>query len=50
VAFQTIEEKIRVNTKVVLEESARGKTVPRQAAVALAETRVRKAMEYRGRL
>jgi glutamate dehydrogenase/leucine dehydrogenase len=49
-AFQTIEEKIRANTRLLLEESARGKTVPRQAAVTLAETRVRKAMEYRDRL
>ncbi|HUK41999.1 MAG TPA: Glu/Leu/Phe/Val dehydrogenase [Candidatus Acidoferrales bacterium] len=45
-AFQTIEEKIRVNTTQVLEESAKTKTLPREAAVALAERRVRKAMQY----
>jgi glutamate dehydrogenase/leucine dehydrogenase len=49
-AFQTIEEKICANTKSVLEDAAREKTTPRHAAVALAEKRVRKAMEYRGRL
>jgi glutamate dehydrogenase/leucine dehydrogenase len=46
-AFQTIEEKIRVNTTMVLEESAKTKTLPRQAAMALAERRVRTAMGYR---
>jgi glutamate dehydrogenase/leucine dehydrogenase len=46
-AFQTIEEKIRVNTAMVLEESAKTKTLPRQAAMALAERRVRTAMGYR---
>jgi glutamate dehydrogenase/leucine dehydrogenase len=45
-AFQTIEEKIRTNTRLVLEEAAKANTLPRQAAVALAEHRVRKAMEY----
>jgi glutamate dehydrogenase/leucine dehydrogenase len=45
-AFQTIEEKIRTNTRLVLEETAKASTLPRQAAVALAERRVRKAMEY----
>ena len=46
-AFQTIEEKIRTNTTTVLEESARTKTLPREAAIALAERRVRNAMRYR---
>jgi glutamate dehydrogenase/leucine dehydrogenase len=46
-AFQTIEEKIRTNTRLVLEESAKKKFLPRQAAMALAERRVRKAMQYR---
>ncbi|HWP59617.1 MAG TPA: Glu/Leu/Phe/Val dehydrogenase [Candidatus Acidoferrales bacterium] len=46
-AFQTIEEKIRTNTRLVLEQSAKRKTLPREAALALAERRVRKAMGYR---
>jgi glutamate dehydrogenase (NAD(P)+)/glutamate dehydrogenase (NADP+) len=45
-AFAAIEEKIRTNTTLVLEQSARTKTLPRQAAMALAEQRVRAAMEY----
>lgn len=45
-AFQTIEEKIRENTKLVLEEAAKTRVPPRQAAVALAERRVRTAMGY----
>jgi glutamate dehydrogenase/leucine dehydrogenase len=47
VAFQTIDEKIRVNTKLVLEEAAKNRVPPRRAAVALAERRVRAAMAYR---
>jgi len=46
-AFQTIEEKIRANTKIVLEDVAKRRVLPRQAAVTLAEQRVRTAMEYR---
>ncbi|MBI3757737.1 MAG: Glu/Leu/Phe/Val dehydrogenase [Deltaproteobacteria bacterium] len=46
-AFQTIEEKLRVNTRLVLEEAAKTRQPPRQAAVALAERRVRTAMGYR---
>ena len=46
-AFQTIEEKIRENTKLVLEDAAKRRIPPRQAAVALAERRVRTAMTYR---
>jgi glutamate dehydrogenase (NAD(P)+) len=47
VALQTIEEKIRRNTRSVLEEARRQAIQPRQAAVALAEARVRKAMALR---
>ncbi|OGQ78566.1 MAG: glutamate dehydrogenase [Deltaproteobacteria bacterium RIFCSPLOWO2_12_FULL_60_19] len=47
VALQTIQEKISANTRLVLEESARTKTLPRQAAIALAERRVKAAMRYR---
>ena len=46
-AFQMIEDKIRTNTAAVLEEAARTRGLPRQAAVALAERRVRAAMSYR---
>jgi len=46
-AFQTIWEKIFANTSAVLEEAARTKSLPRNAAVALAEKRVRRAMQYR---
>jgi hypothetical protein len=46
-AFATIEEKISANTSVVLAESAKSKSLPREAAVALAERRVRNAMRYR---
>jgi glutamate dehydrogenase/leucine dehydrogenase len=44
--LQTIEEKIRANTEEVLANAKRNGSLPRQAAVELAETRVRKAMEY----
>ena len=46
-AFQIIEEKLRYNTRLVLEESARNKILPRQAALQLAVGRVKKAMSYR---
>lgn len=46
-AFETIEEKLRRNTRQVLEE-AKGKQIPpREAAVHLAVQRVKKAMSYR---
>jgi glutamate dehydrogenase/leucine dehydrogenase len=45
-ALQTIEEKIRVNTEEVLANAKKTGSLPRQAAVALAEGRVRKAMAY----
>ena len=46
-AFQTIEEKLRTNTRAVLEGATKTRQPPRQAAVALAERRVRTAMGYR---
>jgi glutamate dehydrogenase (NAD(P)+) len=46
-AFQVIEEKIRENTRAVLERAKNAKAPPREAAVALAESRVRDAMTYR---
>ncbi len=46
-AFQVIEEKIRENTRAVLERAKETKAPPREAAVALAESRVRDAMRYR---
>lgn len=46
-AFQTIEEKIRANTEEVLASAKRSASLPRQAAVELAESRVRAAMAYR---
>jgi glutamate dehydrogenase (NAD(P)+) len=45
-ALQTIEEKIRVNTEEMLANSKRAGLLPRQSAVALAETRIKKAMTY----
>jgi glutamate dehydrogenase (NAD(P)+)/glutamate dehydrogenase (NADP+) len=47
IAFQTIEEKIRYNTTLVLEKAARMGMLPRQVAIDLAEQRVKAAMEYR---
>jgi glutamate dehydrogenase/leucine dehydrogenase len=46
-AFQMIEEKIRRNTVQVLEHARKTASLPRQAAVALAEQRVKSAMTYR---
>lgn len=46
-AFQMIADKIRTNTAAILEETAHTRRLPRQAAVALAERRVRAAMSYR---
>jgi glutamate dehydrogenase (NAD(P)+) len=45
-AMQIIEEKIRANTEEVLTNARKNGTLPRQAAVALAEARVKKAMTY----
>jgi glutamate dehydrogenase (NAD(P)+) len=46
-AFQTIEEKIRANTDQVLAQAQKTGSLPRQAAVSLAEQRVKSAMAYR---
>jgi glutamate dehydrogenase (NAD(P)+) len=46
-AFATIEEKIRDNTVQVLEDAKAKKITPREAAVAMAESRVRRAMDVR---
>jgi glutamate dehydrogenase (NAD(P)+) len=45
--LDTIEEKLRRNTEQVLERARAGKILPRQAAVELAEERVRRAMSLR---
>ena len=47
VAMQTIEEKLRVNTSLVLEAAKEQAIPPRDAAVALAAQRVKRAMSYR---
>ena len=46
-AFETIKEKISSNTDQVLREAARAGIMPRDAAITLAERRVRKAMTCR---
>ena len=46
-ALDSIDERVRANTRAVLEESRRVKTLPRAAALALAERRVRRAMQMR---
>jgi glutamate dehydrogenase (NAD(P)+) len=46
-ALAAIEEKLRANTEQVLERSQRERTPPRQAAMALAVERVKRAMSYR---
>ena len=46
-AFETIEEKIRVNTEEVLANAKKTGSLPRQAAVSLATERVKRAMTYR---
>jgi glutamate dehydrogenase (NAD(P)+) len=46
-AFRSIEDKIRANTAEVLAAARQGDILPRQAAVAMAERRVRAAMSYR---
>jgi glutamate dehydrogenase (NAD(P)+) len=45
--FQAIEEKVRENTRLVLEESRIKKITPREAANNLAVRRVQKAMSMR---
>jgi glutamate dehydrogenase (NAD(P)+) len=46
-AFQSIEEKLRRNTKAVLEEAKIQQKSPREAALDLALRRVKKTMGYR---
>jgi glutamate dehydrogenase (NAD(P)+) len=46
-ALQSIEEKLRRNTEQVLETARREQVLPRQAAMEMAEERVRKAMSFR---
>ncbi len=46
-AFDYIDERIRANTRAVLEGSRRDKKLPRAAALSLAEERVRAAMQLR---
>lgn len=45
--FETIAEKIRHNTRLVLEESKLQKILPREAAIKLAVRRVKKAMSFK---
>jgi glutamate dehydrogenase (NAD(P)+) len=45
-AFQTIEEKISANSDEVLANAKKNGLLPRQAAIALAEARIKKAMTY----
>ncbi len=45
--FQTIEEKLRRNTRLVLDRMKNESVLPRQAAVELATERVQKAMGFR---
>jgi glutamate dehydrogenase (NAD(P)+) len=47
VAFAAIDEKIRANTRAVLERVSSCKVLPRTAAVALARTRIERAMRTR---
>jgi glutamate dehydrogenase (NAD(P)+) len=46
-AFEAIEEKLRTNTRQVLEEAARRRVPPRQSAIDLAGSRVRAASALR---
>jgi glutamate dehydrogenase (NAD(P)+) len=46
-AFEAIEERIRSNTDAVLRESERRRVAPREAAVELAVSRVKRAMGWR---
>lgn len=48
-AFRSIEEKLRENTRAVLEEASRIDDTPRVAATAIATQRVHRAMTYRRR-
>lgn len=46
-AMQVIEEKLRRNTRLVLEDTVKRKVLPRQAANELAMQRIKKAMSFR---
>jgi glutamate dehydrogenase (NAD(P)+) len=46
-AFEAIEEKIRYNTRTVIDDSIQNKISPRQAACTMATRRVKSAMENR---
>ncbi len=46
-AFEAIEEKVRHNTRLVLEEAKAKNILPREAALNLAVQRVKKAMSYK---
>ncbi len=46
-AFDYIDERVRANTRAVLEESRLDRKSPRAAALSLAEERVRAAMQLR---
>lgn len=46
-AFQSVDEKVRANTRQVLEDARSSGTTPREAAVGLAKRRVRAAMTLR---
>ena len=46
-AFQVIEEKIRSNTREVLEMAERNEVMPNSAALELAKSRVMEMMSYR---
>ena len=46
-AFAAIDEKIRVNTAAVLDQAKRQSVLPRAAAIALAKSRVERAMQTR---
>jgi len=48
--FATVSAKLRDNTTTILAEAARRRTTTHQAAVALAQHRVRAAMELKGRI
>jgi glutamate dehydrogenase (NAD(P)+) len=46
-ALAVIQDKIRTNTRLVLEDSRNRKILPREAAMNLAVARVEKAMSYK---
>lgn len=46
-ALQTIEEKLKRNTRQVLETATRDKRLPREVAVEMAQQRIEKAMSFR---